>query len=113
MTTLESNIIMRVKAAYWLGRSLDQITTRRSLFAVLLGLIWWKVSLLNVARNAIAIGRPDLVYQYSTSAFSGTEILVKILVLGLLSLVAWVTFDLARNLRFRLSRPVSKLSVFL
>ena len=95
---LESAVMRRGRAVYYLRLVLTPFVLKPFFLAVLVTAIWFKVSVTDVFHNAWAIGEPASVYHFSASAFSQTELLVKVLIIGLVFLAGWLVIDFARKM---------------
>lgn len=90
----------RVKFIYTLRRFGAVVAMRPTLLAIFLAALWFNVSLIDVARNAIALGQPVTLYHFGVAAFMQAELMVKVLAVGFGLVSVWLVLDLARNFNF-------------
>lgn len=94
---MTNNIMLRVKAVYWLRRLTAPLFIKPVVGGAFLGALWLKVSLINVLQNAVSVNEPVSFYNFVVAAFRDAELVVKILALGAGAFAILLAIDITRN----------------
>ncbi len=99
MKTLEHTVMARVQRIYYMRKLIGPTAMKAYSLVVLSLALLSVVSVANIYANMPSIMSPAALFQFMTSALVQTELLVKMLLLGLAVVVVLFVRDFLRTMR--------------